>query len=118
VNDWDEAPLGAPETPVADPLRCPRGYDDIKQLARHLQCSITEILALSTHHDPFYAGQPGRRTKAGWFAQIWQQVALATAHLRRIHYRLVSLDPPILKPDGWPPRAVGNRKELFIRCLW
>jgi hypothetical protein len=92
----------APETTVADTLRCPRGYDDIKQLARHLQCPITEILALSTHHDPFYAGQPGRRAKAGWFAQIWQQVALATAHLRRIHYRLVSLDPPILKPDGMP----------------
>jgi hypothetical protein len=102
VNDWDEVPPDAPETPVADPLRCPRGYDDIKQLARHFQCPITEILALSTHHDPFYAGQPGRRTKAGWFAQIWQQVALATAHLRRIHYRLVSLDPPILKPDGMP----------------
>jgi hypothetical protein len=100
VNDWYEAPLGAPETPVADPLRCPRGYDDIKHLAKHLQCPITEILALSTRHDPFYAGQPGRRTKAVWFAQLWQEVALATAHLRRIHYRLVSLDGSVRRSYG------------------
>jgi hypothetical protein len=66
MRDWYDAPANEPEPPAADPLRYPRSYGDIKRLAKHLQRPITEILALSTRHDPFYAGQPGQRTKAVW----------------------------------------------------
>jgi hypothetical protein len=123
VHNWYEVPANEPETPVADPLCYPRSYEDIKRLAKHLKRPVDTLLALAPENDPFYAGRPGRRTKADWFAQIWQHVALATAHLRRIHYRLVSLDPPILKPDGMPYENTERDWTLLLdaskaaRCL-
>jgi hypothetical protein len=100
VHDWSDVHATEPEAQRAGPLHSPRGYEDIKRLAKHLKRPVTELMVLAPKNDPFYAGQPARRTKAVWFAHLWQEIALATAHLRRIHYRLVSLDPPMLKPDG------------------
>jgi hypothetical protein len=57
-----------------------------------------------TLRDPFTAGVPARRAAAEWFAELWQRFDIQPgAHLRRIHYRLVSEEPGIvLMPDGSP----------------
>ena len=57
-----------------------------------------------TQRDPFTAGRPARRAAAEWFAELWQRFDIQPgAHLRRIHYRLVSQEPGIvLMPDGSP----------------
>ena len=79
------------------------GYERIKALKKELHRNITDLLALSPVNDPFYAGSPASREKAEWFLALWEQFGFTRGvHLRRIHYRIVSVNTPILKPDGLP----------------
>jgi hypothetical protein len=86
-----------------------RGYEAIKALKAQLKRekgqrrNIPDLLALADNNDPFYSGSPATRKQAEWFAQLWQQFSFASGvHLRRIHYRIVSVETPILKSDGMP----------------
>jgi hypothetical protein len=77
------------------------GYEIIKTVAADLGCRVTDILAMSTRRDPFYCGQPAQRRDAEWYAHRHNQLNLGeSVHLRRIHYQLVSQDPPPIKPNG------------------
>jgi hypothetical protein len=52
-------------------------------------------------HDPFYVGRPAQRATAEWFASLWERFGFKRGtHLRRVHYALVSQDPPPSLPDG------------------
>src|SRR4051794_2460282 len=77
-------------------------YDSIKELAKGIKCPVKDLLALAPVNDPFYAAVGHRGEAAEWFAKIWRDYSAIGAHLRRIHYRLVS--PPdgvrILLPNG------------------
>ena len=77
-------------------------YDSIKEFARGIKRPVKELLALSPANDPFYAAIGHRGQAAEWFAGIWADYSAIGAHLRRIHYRLVS--PPegvrIILPNG------------------
>jgi len=78
-------------------------YDEILEQAKSQGCRVDELLALSRDGDPFYAGMPSRVREGAWFAQIWQQLgAPYGAHLRRIHYHLISQTSPPKLPDGKP----------------
>jgi len=86
-----------------------RGYEAIKALKAKLMRETSErwnipaLLALAPKNDPFYAGSPASRRDADWFAGLWRECRFSTGtHLRRIHYRLVSVDQPFRKPDGLP----------------
>jgi len=77
-------------------------HEKIKELAKERKCSVKDLLALSPNRDPFYAGGKSSREKAEWFATIWKQEGFKKgAHLRRVHYRLVSKEGST-KPDGTP----------------
>lgn len=77
------------------------GYATIKQIAKTCGCRVSDLLALSPANDPFYAGSPAGQRDAKWFADIWERFTFGSGtHLRRIHYRVVSQDPPIVKPNG------------------
>jgi hypothetical protein len=77
-------------------------FDEIKALAKTIKRPVSQLLALAPVNDPFYAGVGHRGEAAEWFAEIWPNYGAVGAHLRRIHYRLVS--PPegvrILLPNG------------------
>jgi hypothetical protein len=77
-------------------------YQSIKELAKASGRPVKDLIALSQVNDPFYAGVAHRAQAADWFGRIWSEHGGAGAHLRRIHYRLVS--PPegvrILLPCG------------------
>jgi hypothetical protein len=77
-------------------------YDSIKSLSKRIGRSVKDLLALAAPNDPFYAGVGARGEAARWFAEIWQQHGLTDAHLRRIHYQLVSQPKGarILLPNG------------------
>lgn len=76
-------------------------YNAIKDLAKNAGCKINDLLALAPQHDPFYTGRPSELQAARWFAALWRQFGYQSGvHLRRIHYRIVSQDPPIARPDG------------------
>jgi hypothetical protein len=57
-----------------------------------------------THRDPFTAGQPARRAAAEWFAELWNRFDIQPgAHLRRIHYVLISQESgSVTMLDGSP----------------
>jgi hypothetical protein len=65
-------------------------------------CKVGDLIALATKNDPFYTGSPAELKKARWFAELWRRFDYTGGgvHLRRIHYQIVSQDPPIKKPDG------------------
>lgn len=81
------------------------GYDfeTIKTLAAQLGWKVQDLLALADKNDPYYVGRPAQRAAAEWFAVLWERFGFKRgAHLRRVHYVLVSQEPSLLLPDGKP----------------
>jgi len=78
-------------------------YDEIKQLARETDQRVTDLIALAPQNDPFYTGTPGDWALAEWFAGLWQVFNYQTkVHIRRVHYQIISQDPPVFLPNGKP----------------
>jgi hypothetical protein len=81
----------------------PVDHESLKALAKKLGRPLYTLHVLDGHTDPFLAGQPARRRDAEWFADVWNRVGGQRGfHLRRLHYRVISQDPPLLMPDGSP----------------
>ena len=83
----------------------PRSYEDIKALAEATGSNIADLIVLARNNDPFFCGTPAHRRDAEWFVRCWRQLgceALSGVHLRAIHYKLVSQDPPPITPSGKP----------------
>jgi hypothetical protein len=81
-------------------IRC---YEDVKALAQQLGLPAKDLIAQHSLADPFYAGVPASQEQAEWFAALWRRFEFGDGvHLRRLHYFLVSQDPPILMRDGSP----------------
>src|SRR5437667_11751564 len=78
-------------------------YEMIKQLAKEMDCKVTDLIPLAPQNDPFYTGSPTDWAVAEWFAQLWQQFGYRdTVHLRRVHYQIVSQRTPVLMPNSKP----------------
>src|SRR5215469_7437381 len=78
-------------------------YETIKQYARQTGQRVTDLIALAPQNDPFYMGTPTDVAMAEWFAGLWRAFGYSTGvHLRRIHYQVVSQQPPALLPNGLP----------------
>jgi hypothetical protein len=76
-------------------------YTEIKQLSKQTGQRVTDLIALAPQNDPFYTGTPNDWTLARWFADLWQMFGYRDGvHLRRIHYQVVSQDPPVQLPNG------------------
>lgn len=92
-------------------------YDQIKQLAVEEGVSVTNLISLARQNAPFYCGSTGQVEKGRWFADLWQQFGYSDGvHLRRIHYRLVSQDPPVVKPDGRPYENTTNDWAYLLQA--
>src|SRR5690242_10433548 len=72
------------------------GYDErinyswIKQVAKQNQVSVNDLIVLAPQNDPFYTGTKTDVELGKWFAAVWQQMGDSRAHIRRVHYWLVS----------------------------
>lgn len=76
-------------------------YETIKQLAKDHGITVADLCALSPKNDPFYTGRPSEVIAAEWFADLWNQFGYRRGvHLRRVHYQIVSQNPPVNRPDG------------------
>jgi len=100
-------------------------YQTIKQLAKELNVSIQDLIVLAPQNDPFYVGSKSDIQKAYWFASLWERFGYTSGvHLRRVHYQLVSQDPPILKCNGKPYENTVNDwhclnvSSKYARYLW
>ena len=92
-------------------------YASIKSMARELGCPVTDLIVLAPQNDPFYVGTPGDCALGEWFAELWERFGYTTGvHLRRVHYRLVSQDPPVLTPSGAPYENTENCWSLLGRA--
>jgi hypothetical protein len=76
-------------------------YARLKELSKELRRPMGTLIV--TRRDPFAAGTTGRKANAEWFAGVWRTMHLRIgAHIRRVHYRLISQPIPILMPSGVP----------------
>ncbi|MGR8961012.1 hypothetical protein [Rhizobium leguminosarum] len=76
-------------------------YESISALAAEIGCRRDDLIALSPDNDPFYVQRPSRAAEAQWFAGLWESLGFRTgSHPRRLHYAIISQDPPILKANG------------------
>lgn len=77
----------------------PVGPAAIKTLAAKHGLPYRDLLVLAPANDPYYCGLPAQRTQAAWFTEVWHSLGdLDGAHLRRIHYKALSVG--ISRPDG------------------
>ena len=76
----------------------------IKELSAELKRPIETLLALAPVNDPFYAGaRESSMAAAEWFAELYHRFGFRRgSHLRRVHYRIVSQETPVILPDGTP----------------
>jgi hypothetical protein len=78
-------------------------YEQIKQLARQTGQRVTDLIPLAPQNDPFYTGTPNDWALAEWFAALWQAFGYThKVHIRRVHYQIVSQQPPVVMPNGVP----------------
>src|SRR6266702_3904705 len=78
-------------------------YGQIKQLAKTTGQRVTDLIVLAPQNDPFYTGTPNDWALAEWFAQLWHAFGYTSGvHIRRVHYQIVSQDPPVVLPNGVP----------------
>jgi hypothetical protein len=78
-------------------------YEAIKALAKQKGCPITDLIVLAPNNDPFYVGTPGDLKKGEWFADLWRDFRLQWgAHIRRVHYKIISQESPVPMPNGLP----------------
>lgn len=84
-------------------------YDTIKALAKQTQCKVTDLIALAPQNDPFYVGADSTRAGAAWFAALYTKFGYKQGvHLRRVHYQIISQDPPVKLPNGKPYENTDN----------
>jgi hypothetical protein len=61
------------------------------------------LIVLTSDNDPFYAGMPYQKLHAEWFAGMLDRFGLHLgAHIRRVHYRMITAPDPITLPGGEP----------------
>ncbi|HEX9091359.1 MAG TPA: hypothetical protein VF831_07705, partial [Anaerolineales bacterium] len=78
-------------------------YEQIKQLARQTGQRVTDLIPLAPQNDPFNTGTPGDWALAEWFTALWQAFRYTNkVHIRRVHYQIVSQNPPVVMPNGLP----------------
>jgi hypothetical protein len=79
------------------------GHARLKALSKELQRPLQTLYALAPDNDPFLADQPFRRAAAEWYAELSQRLDIRPGvHLRRVHYVLISQDPPPVLLNGEP----------------
>lgn len=78
-------------------------YEEIKALAKVLKRPVTSLIALAACNDPFYVGTPTDKLWGAWFRDLWHEFGYTSGvHIRRMHYAIVSQNPPVKMPDGTP----------------
>ncbi|MET3970817.1 hypothetical protein [Bradyrhizobium sp. S3.9.1] len=81
----------------------PKCRADLFALAKKLRRKQESLYTLGNTNDPWMADVDYRSKAAHWVADIFERFDIRSrVHVRRVHYRLVSQDPPILQVDGTP----------------
>ena len=89
-------------------------YAGMKEAAAALNRPLKTLFV--TQSDPFMAGQPARRAMAEWVVELWHHFKIMPgAHLRRVHYVLVSQKPPVMIPARHVGGPHGELKKVPLQ---
>ena len=67
----------------------------LQDFSKRLGRPVGTLYVMDAWTDPFYIGEV-RKAGAEWFAQIWRDLGIPLGyHYRRIHYKMISQDPPL-----------------------
>jgi len=90
---------------------------DLEVIARAAGVRQADLLALAPGNDPFCLHQPARQRNAEWFAELFERFGFGQGvHIRRIHYRIISQDTPVLRPDGRPYLNTASAWALLVNA--
>jgi hypothetical protein len=79
----------------------PINYDRLRAATTTLRRPLKSLYVLDHHNDPFGVEAQGRRQRAEWIANLWPQLGFtAGVHIRRVHYKLVSLPELATRHNG------------------
>lgn len=91
-------------------------YQAFKSISKAAKAPVSSMI-LNPGNDPFYAGAPAREMHARWFASLWKRFGFTDGvHLRRIHYKFISQETPILRADGPPYLNTDTCWQKLIRA--
>jgi len=81
----------------------PRNRADLIELGALLRRRLDTLYTLGNVNDPWMADVGYRSKAAHWVAGIFERFEIRSrVHVRRVFYRLVSQETPVLLPDGTP----------------
>lgn len=87
----------------------------LKEMARELGVSAGDLYALAPQNDPFNTGRPADYVNGEWFADLWRRFRYGTGvHIRRVHYQVMSQDPPVLMPPGISNNKGNGQKDVRL----
>jgi hypothetical protein len=99
-----------PDGAYIDP---PRGYDAVNEAAQELGVSV-QALTLGKQTDPFYCGADNQRRDAEWFVGLFRRLGFPRGvHLRRCHYTIQALNPPVATPRPIKYAKLGIEKSVY-----
>src|SRR5262249_22289729 len=77
--------------------------------------TLRSLRVMAEANDPFFIGTPAHYRQARWFLGFWQKFGYGKTkvHLRRIHYRIVSLEPHDRRKPDVQPRGRKRRSDLY-----
>ena len=81
-------------------MTAPMGYEAVKALAAELRRPVSTPLRPEPAVRSVLLGLSRWVIDAQWFADIWRKHGVQGGHIRRLHYRMVSQETPLLMPDG------------------
>ena len=91
--------------------------NDLELIARAVGVSQADLLALAPANDPFCLHRPARQRNAEWFAELFERFGFGQGvHVRRIHYRIISQDVPVLRPDGGAYLNTASAWALLVNA--
>ena len=77
---------------------------------------VTDLIVLAPQNDPFYSGTPNDWALAEWFASLWRAFGYTNrVHIRRVHYQIISQNPPVSLPNGKPYENTEESWGLHVR---
>jgi hypothetical protein len=92
-------------------------YAGVLTLAKQIRTPVTDLLALSSNNDPFYADVPFRKGAALWFVNLCKTIDFGPRfHIRRAHYKIISQSKPILKPDRSRYKNTDNDWSFLLQA--
>jgi hypothetical protein len=92
-------------------------HDRMKQFADDHNMTLKSLRVMAQANDPCLIGTPAHYKQAEWFLSYWQkfgyEAALLKVHLRRIHYRIVSLEPHDRRKPDTQSRGRKRKSDIY-----